>query len=280
MNKHFIGKAIAGSALALTLFVGGFGGISVARADNSSHGIGSAVSALVSGSEESKQTLIALLKQLIALLLEQRGDDSHEDADDDTDTGISELEATIYTNETVVKLELDDTKYLFTTDETKRSALVVLIAEKYDLNEEEVDDHLTIEDEDRASRASDKDWADEEDDSDDDTNDREDVREEIADLEDDLDDLEEDIDDADESGDVADGDISDAEDLLDDARALVDDAGDAFHDERYDDAMDLLHEAEDLMEDIEDLIDEHDDDDDDEDEDEDEDEDDEDEDDD
>ena len=103
-------------------------------------------------------------------------DDSDDSDDDDSDdVGLSELEATIYTNETVVKVELDGDKSLFTTSADTRGEIIDEVLERHNsLTEGEVDDALTVETEDRASRDDDKDWADEDDSDDDDDDDDDD----------------------------------------------------------------------------------------------------------
>ena len=138
-------------------------------------------------SDEMYQTLISLLNKLLALLKEHRMqavvEDSHHD-----EMGLTEIEATIYTNETVVKIELNDKKRVFTTEETDRDALVEEIADRYDLSEADVDDVLEIDEEDRASRASDKDWANDDNDEDDADEDDDDSDEDEDEDEDDDDD--------------------------------------------------------------------------------------------
>ncbi|MBP9856094.1 MAG: hypothetical protein KBC48_02200 [Candidatus Pacebacteria bacterium] len=110
--------------------------------------------------------IIELLEKQLSSLKEAKGLDDVKS--EDKDEGLEEVEATIYTNETVVKVELDGEKKLFTTSKTSKSDLVNEIADRYDLDKDEVSDMIEIETEDRASRADDKDWADEDDDSDDD----------------------------------------------------------------------------------------------------------------
>lgn len=85
------------------------------------------------------------------------------DAIVDTEAGATELsgplteaEATIFTNETLVKLEAGDTKVFFKTNATTREALVTEIASLYGFSEAEVDAVLVIETEDRESRATDR----------------------------------------------------------------------------------------------------------------------------
>lgn len=126
----------------------------------------------VSSISELEKIIQNLLKQIIEILEKQLS--SLKDAkgmddlkDDDEDQGLEEVEATIYANETVVKVELDGEKKLFTTSKTSKSDLVDEIADRYDLDKDEVSDMIEIETEDRASRDSDKDWADEDEDDDD-----------------------------------------------------------------------------------------------------------------
>lgn len=100
-------------------------------------------------------------------------DESEDDEDDDScdtsdDSGLSELEADIFTNETVVKIELDGDKDVLVLDDsadTEEEIVDAVLDEYSSLTRSEVEDAIVVEEEDRASRASDKDWADAEDDS-------------------------------------------------------------------------------------------------------------------
>lgn len=162
MNNFFKKLTVVLVALAITFSTFGSTGINVARAETDS-----------STSQISEDQLIKLLTQLISVLQEQirilrAGADQSIDDNDDASQGLTEAEAIVYTNETVVKIELNDDKSLFTTQKTDRDELVAEIADRYNLSEEDVDGALTLEEEDRASRTDDKDWADDDDDDDED----------------------------------------------------------------------------------------------------------------
>ena len=179
MEKTPIHKKVAALAVALALSVGMFGGVSYQTAHAKSDSSNSS-----SLSSMSEANLIALLQDLIKLLenrlqalIDARGgvtnhdssndDDSCDDSSSD-DTGLTELEAEIFTNETVIQIELDGDKDVVVTNADTRAEIIDAILDEYSsLSEDDVDDMLTVETEDRASRASDKDWADGDDANDD-----------------------------------------------------------------------------------------------------------------
>lgn len=82
-------------------------------------------------------------------------DDDDSDEDDDDDSAL-EIEADIFSDITTVKVEVNDRKSVFTTDETSRTDLIAEIKNRFPgLTTDEIDDALVIEIEDRASRAKD-----------------------------------------------------------------------------------------------------------------------------
>jgi uncharacterized protein (DUF433 family) len=85
-------------------------------------------------------------------------DDNDEDEDEDEDREDDELEieADIFTDITIVKVEIDDKKSLFSTEADTRDEVIAVIAEKFGLTEAEVDAALELETEDRASRPQDR----------------------------------------------------------------------------------------------------------------------------
>ncbi len=90
-----------------------------------------------------------------------RDDDSDEDDDNGSSTDasarvVTEIEADVFKNETVVKLEINDRKFGFVTSAKTREAIVAEIVAKYDLKKETVEALLVLEVEDRESRADDK----------------------------------------------------------------------------------------------------------------------------
>lgn len=82
-------------------------------------------------------------------------DDDNDDSSDDSDSGL-EIEADIFTNETVVKVEINDSKETFTTTAKTRTEIVAEILAKYpSLTSTQIESALKIENEDRSSRQSD-----------------------------------------------------------------------------------------------------------------------------
>lgn len=174
MKKNSAYKAVAAGAVALALSVTAFGGLAFApttayaRSDNSS--ISSASSEQLIRMLES---LIDLLTKRLDALLAARGDDtsSNDDSttcDDSDDVGLSELEATIFTNETVVKIELDGDNDVLVLDDsfnTEEEIVDAILDEYTSLSRDEVEAELTVTTEDRDSKASDKVVRDNDDDS-------------------------------------------------------------------------------------------------------------------
>lgn len=79
-----------------------------------------------------------------------------ETGDDDVSGTLTEVEADIFTNETVVKLEAGDRKVTFITDANTREEIVDVIHDRYGFSTEEIDALLNLETEDRASRPEDR----------------------------------------------------------------------------------------------------------------------------
>lgn len=76
-----------------------------------------------------------------------------EASDDLTGTALTSAEADIFTNETIVKIEAGDKHAIFSTDASARADIVAEIVARYGFAEADVEGALTIETEDRASRA-------------------------------------------------------------------------------------------------------------------------------
>ncbi len=82
--------------------------------------------------------------------------DEDEDREDNSNDGL-EVEADVFTDTTIVKVELENgRKTVFDTDADTREEVVDEVAERFNLTEAEVDDVLNFEIEDRASRAKDR----------------------------------------------------------------------------------------------------------------------------
>ena len=86
-------------------------------------------------------------------------DDSRDDDDDKDDDSRDDLEveADVYTDITIVKVELANSKKtVFSTDADTRAEIVEVVAEKFNLSKSEVEAALEFEIEDRASRTQDR----------------------------------------------------------------------------------------------------------------------------
>jgi hypothetical protein len=159
---HTIFKKATVFLVVLAIAFGTFGApnLNVARASENG---GSA--------QMSEEQLIKLLTQLISMLQEQLRILQEQSGDDDSTRGLTEAEAEIFTNETLVKIELNGKKTIFSTTATSRDDIIDEIVSRYDLSEATVSSVLTVEEEDRASRDSDRDWADDDDDDEDEDDD-------------------------------------------------------------------------------------------------------------
>ncbi len=82
-------------------------------------------------------------------------------SDDDLSGVLTEAEADIFTNETIVKLEVGDRHAYFTTNADTRAEIVAEIVSRYGFLEADVEALLSVETEDRASRAEDEPVSDE-----------------------------------------------------------------------------------------------------------------------
>lgn len=89
-----------------------------------------------------------------ALASAKHGDDDWDDDNDDSSSAL-EIEADIFSDITIVKVEQNDKKTSFTTDADTRDEVVDAILARYDLSESEVEAVLDLEEEDRASRPKD-----------------------------------------------------------------------------------------------------------------------------
>ncbi len=72
---------------------------------------------------------------------------------------VTEIEADVFTNETIVKIEADDQKFGFITNADTRAEIVTAIAEHFDIPIATVETLLVLEIEDRASRPDDIDFS-------------------------------------------------------------------------------------------------------------------------
>ncbi|QQR82754.1 hypothetical protein IPJ70_01430 [Candidatus Campbellbacteria bacterium] len=165
-NKSYT-KICAGLALSLVLGVGLFSALDVKYAHAETSNTNSSAHI-----EELQKTLESLLQKLIELLTNQfavlssQSKETHTSSKDDCATsttntkGLTELEATVYTNETLIKVEYNGAKDIFTTSSTSTTDIVQdVLAEYADLTLTKVQDMLNVHHENRASKASDKIWS-------------------------------------------------------------------------------------------------------------------------
>lgn len=163
----FFSKHMTALVLALVLILGG-GGI-VAASNNATPGdalykidLATERARLALAGETKKQALaVAFANERLVEVQKLRGDGSIDDDSNDKSANsesVTEIEADIFTNETVIKLEINDEKYGFTTEARTREAIVAQIAGKYKLDKDFVDARIVIENENRASRPQDKDF--------------------------------------------------------------------------------------------------------------------------
>ncbi len=82
--------------------------------------------------------------------------DNDNEEDEDEEDNTLEIEANIFTNETVVKVEINDKKTTFTTSAKTRAEIIAAVHAKYPtLTTAQIESELEIEVEDRASRIND-----------------------------------------------------------------------------------------------------------------------------
>lgn len=153
--------------IALVILLGGSGAV-VAVADNSKpgdalFGLDLAVerARLAMTSEEKKDDLAMRFGQeRLEEVQKLRGDGSVDDDSNNSaiSTSATQIEADVFTNETVVKIETNDRKFGFITEADTREEIVTAIVNKYDISRAIVESKLDLEVEDRASRADDKDF--------------------------------------------------------------------------------------------------------------------------
>ena len=85
-----------------------------------------------------------------------RDRDDDEDEDDDSSDDMLEVEADVFTDTTIVKVELNDRKTIFSTSADTREEVIDAVVARMNLTRAEVDAALDFEIEDRASRAKDR----------------------------------------------------------------------------------------------------------------------------
>lgn len=157
---------MTGILVALLIILGG-GGI-VAASDNAKPGdalygvdLAAERTRLALAGETKKNDLaVRFANERLVEVQKLRGDGSADDSNGKAENGeaVTEIEADIFTNETVIKIEINDEKYGFVTPVRTREAIVAQIAGKYHLDKDFVDARISIETEDRASRAEDKEF--------------------------------------------------------------------------------------------------------------------------
>ena len=100
--------------------------------------------------------MIPLLVTLVAapaLVSAKQGSDDFDDNDEDT---YLEVEADVFADTTIVKVEISDKKTVFTTEANTREEIVDVVVSKFGLTKSEVENVLDLEIENRDSRPKDR----------------------------------------------------------------------------------------------------------------------------
>lgn len=87
---------------------------------------------------------------------ESTSDGAHDSEDGAGTTGLTEVEAKVFTNETVIKVEFDDTKHVLTASTTNQAEIAQRVADEFDLSRADVEAVLMVEVKNRASVESDR----------------------------------------------------------------------------------------------------------------------------
>lgn len=163
LNKNMITSFIV--ALALTLGVGG----TVVTADNARpgdtlFGIDQAVENLrlrLSGEEKKNELRIKFAEERVKEIEELTKENSSMNrpaAEDIKESSVSKIEANVFKNETVIKIEYNDNKkFVFTSEAKTKEEIVKEIATSFPvLSESFIEKKLNLENEDRDSQTKDK----------------------------------------------------------------------------------------------------------------------------
>lgn len=157
--KH---KPMIGLALALLLVIGG-GGV-VAASDSAKPGeilfkidlAAEKAQLALAGESKKKDLAVKFATERLDEVRKLREDGSIDDRQSTSVDTVTEIEADVFTNETVIKMEVGDKKFGFTTPAKNREAIVAQIAGKYHLDKSYVESKIDFEIEDRTSRPEDK----------------------------------------------------------------------------------------------------------------------------
>ncbi len=166
LSFNFALKPMTALLIALAVLFSGTGVVAAsdaAKPGDALFGIDLAVERLqlsLAGSEKRNELAREFARERLQEIQKLRGDGSVDDDDNASSTpttsGLTEAEADVFTNETVVKIELNNRKFGFTTDSKTREALITEIAVRYDIDRLVVDAALVLHTEDRASRPEDR----------------------------------------------------------------------------------------------------------------------------
>ncbi|MFM2339770.1 MAG: hypothetical protein RLZZ360_406 [Candidatus Parcubacteria bacterium] len=92
---------------------------------------------------------------LAPAVVSAREDDDWEEREDEDESSL-EVEASVFTDTTIVKVEVNDRKTIFATEADTKEEVVTVVSEKFKLTKEAVNAVLEFELEDRASRPQDR----------------------------------------------------------------------------------------------------------------------------
>ncbi len=145
-------------ALAILLGVGGTAAADNSRPGDSLFGVDRAVERVriaLANSERKDDLRAQFAEERVREINELISDDSRR-AGLVTADALVEIEADVFTDETVVKIELNDRQVVFVISARTREAIVEAIAREFGLHRTLVDERLRLETEDRASRPDDR----------------------------------------------------------------------------------------------------------------------------
>lgn len=165
LSFNFALKPMTALLIALAVLFSGTGVVAAsdaAKPGDALFGIDLAVERVrmsLAGDDSRNELARTFAQERLQEIQKLRGDGSVDDDNASSTSslsGLTEAEADVFTNETVVKIELNDRKFGFTTDSKTREAIVSEIAVRYNLDRLIVDAALVLGTEDRASRPEDR----------------------------------------------------------------------------------------------------------------------------
>jgi hypothetical protein len=167
LSFNFALKPMTALIIALAVLFSGSGVViasDAAKPGDALFGIDLAVERVrmsLSGDDNRNELARTFAQERLQEIQKLRGDGSVDDdgaSSTQSTAGLTEAEAEIFTDETVVKLEINDRKVGFLTQSKTREAIVTEISAQYDIEKLIVEAKLVVTTEDRASRPEDREF--------------------------------------------------------------------------------------------------------------------------